>query len=101
MPLYEYQCQQCKDRVEIIQKMSDPLHAHCAKCGGDMKKLFSSPAIQFRGSGFYKTDYASPSSGTDSSSGSGSTASGTDSSSGSSSTPSEAKTKSDKPSSSE
>ena len=62
MPLYEYQCQQCKERMEIIQKFSDAPHAHCPKCGGDMKKLFSSPAIQFKGSGFYKTDYASGSS---------------------------------------
>ena len=59
MPLYEYQCKQCSDRIEIIQKMSDPPHEVCAKCGGEMKKLFSSPAIQFKGSGFYKTDYAS------------------------------------------
>lgn len=62
MPLYEYQCQQCSERVEIIQKMSDPPYSHCPKCGGDMKKLISSPAIQFKGSGFYKTDYASSSS---------------------------------------
>ena len=62
MPLYEYQCQQCKERVEIIQKFSDPPHAHCPKCNGEMKKLISSPAIQFKGSGFYKTDYASGSS---------------------------------------
>ena len=59
MPLYEYQCEQCSERVEIIQKFSDPPYAHCPKCGGNMKKLFSSPAIQFKGSGFYKTDYAS------------------------------------------
>ena len=62
MPLYEYQCQQCKERVEIIQRMSDPPYSHCPKCGGEMKKLISSPAIQFKGSGFYKTDYASSSS---------------------------------------
>ena len=61
MPLYEYQCERC-GRFEIIQKFSDAPHAHCPKCGGDMKKLFSSPAIQFKGSGFYKTDYASGSS---------------------------------------
>ena len=62
MPLYEYQCQQCSERVEIIQKMSDPPYSHCPKCSGEMKKLISSPAIQFKGSGFYKTDYASSSS---------------------------------------
>lgn len=59
MPIYEYQCTQCKERMEIIQKLSDPPYSHCPKCGGDMKKLISSPAIQFKGSGFYKTDYAS------------------------------------------
>ena len=69
MPLYEYQCQQCSERVEILQRMSDPPYAHCPKCGGDMKKLHSSPAIQFKGSGFYKTDYpSSTSKGSDTSS---------------------------------
>ena len=63
MPLYEYECLNCKERVEIIQKFSDPPYSICPKCGGEMKKLFSSPAIQFKGSGFYKTDYASGSSG--------------------------------------
>ena len=58
MPLYEYQCQKCGERVEVIQNLSDPPYAHCPKCGGDMKKLLSAPAIQFKGSGFYKTDYA-------------------------------------------
>jgi putative FmdB family regulatory protein len=62
MPLYEYQCQQCSDTVEILQRMSDPPQAHCAKCGGEMKKLISAPAIQFKGSGFYKTDYPTSSS---------------------------------------
>jgi putative FmdB family regulatory protein len=58
MPLYEYQCKQCAKRVEIIQRSSDPPYTHCPKCGGQMRKLISSPAIQFKGSGFYKTDYA-------------------------------------------
>ena len=58
MPLYEYQCTKCGERVEILQKVSDP-YSHCPKCGADMRKLISSPAIQFKGSGFYKTDYAS------------------------------------------
>jgi len=62
MPLYEYQCQACGERVEVIQRHSDPPYAHCPKCGGDMKKLQSAPAIQFKGSGFYKTDYSSSSS---------------------------------------
>lgn len=61
MPLYEYQCTQCGERAEILQRVSDPPYRHCPKCGGEMKKLISSPAIQFKGSGFYKTDYASTS----------------------------------------
>ena len=63
MPIYEYQCTQCNERHEIIQRFSDAPLTHCPQCGGDMKKLVSSPAIQFKGSGFYKTDYASSSSG--------------------------------------
>jgi putative FmdB family regulatory protein len=59
MPLYEYQCTNCNERIEILQRMSDPPFDLCPKCGGEMKKLMSSPAIQFKGSGFYKTDYAS------------------------------------------
>jgi putative FmdB family regulatory protein len=59
MPLYEYQCAKCGERTEIIRKFADPPHTHCPKCGGEVRKLISSPAIQFKGSGFYKTDYAS------------------------------------------
>jgi putative FmdB family regulatory protein len=59
MPLYEYLCSQCGERSEILQKLSGPPYTHCPKCGGEMRKLISSPAIQFKGSGFYKTDYAS------------------------------------------
>ena len=59
MPLYEYQCIECNERTEILQSISDPPYSHCPKCGGGMKKLLSAPAIQFKGSGFYKTDYAS------------------------------------------
>jgi len=62
MPLYEYECTNCKERTEILQRVSDSPSAQCPKCGADMKKLISSPAIQFKGSGFYKTDYASSSS---------------------------------------
>ncbi|HEV7238212.1 MAG TPA: FmdB family zinc ribbon protein [Thermoanaerobaculia bacterium] len=62
MPIYEYQCSQCKERQEIIQRISEAPLAHCPQCGGEMKKLISSPAIQFKGSGFYKTDYPSASS---------------------------------------
>ena len=62
MPLYEYQCNQCNERSEILQNISDPPATQCPKCGGPVKKLISAPAIQFKGSGFYKTDYASGSS---------------------------------------
>jgi putative FmdB family regulatory protein len=58
MPLYEYQCDACGHRFEKIQKFSDPLETTCPKCGGVVHKLMSSPAIQFKGSGFYITDYA-------------------------------------------
>src|SRR6266404_4056177 len=57
MPLYEYECDQCGHRFEKIQKFSDPLEDTCPKCGGPVHKLMSSPAIQFKGSGFYITDY--------------------------------------------
>lgn len=59
MPLYEYQCDSCHERFERIQKFSDPPVDVCPKCGkGPVKKLPSSPAIQFKGSGWYITDYA-------------------------------------------
>ena len=59
MPIFEYQCTKCNDRTEVIQKFTDPPYAACPKCGGEVRKLASAPAIQFKGSGFYKTDYAS------------------------------------------
>jgi putative FmdB family regulatory protein len=62
MPLYEYECEQCSDRFELIRKFSDPPLETCPKCGGPVRKLFSSPAIQFKGSGWYITDYAKKSS---------------------------------------
>jgi putative FmdB family regulatory protein len=58
MPLYEYECDACAHRFEVIQKYSDPPVGTCVKCGGTVRKLFSSPAIQFKGSGWYITDYA-------------------------------------------
>jgi putative FmdB family regulatory protein len=58
MPLYEYQCDACAHRFEVIQKFSDPPIDVCPKCGGAVKKLLSSPAIQFKGTGWYITDYA-------------------------------------------
>src|SRR3989442_13973194 len=58
MPLYEYECDACRHRFEKIQKFSDPLEDTCPTCGGRVRKLMSSPAIQFKGAGFYITDYA-------------------------------------------
>ena len=58
MPLYEYECEACGHRFEVIQKFSDPPVESCPKCGAKVQKLLSSPAIQFKGSGWYITDYA-------------------------------------------
>ena len=58
MPLYEYECQKCGERFEVIQKFSDPLLTTHETCGGELKKLLSAPAIQFKGTGWYVTDYA-------------------------------------------
>ena len=58
MPLYEYECNDCQHRFERIQKFSDPLLSTCPVCSGAVRKLLSSPAIQFKGSGWYVTDYA-------------------------------------------
>ncbi len=57
MPLYEYQCESCGNRFEVIQRFSDPVIEVCQVCGGPVKKLLSAPAIQFKGSGWYITDY--------------------------------------------
>lgn len=57
MPLYEYECER-GHRFERIVKFSDPPLETCPTCGGTVRKLMSSPAIQFKGSGFYITDYA-------------------------------------------
>lgn len=71
MPLYEYECEACSHRFEKIQKFSDPPADTCPKCGGKVTKLFSSPAIQFKGSGWYITDYAKKSGSVESSKSSG------------------------------
>ena len=57
MPLYEYECENTH-RFEVIRKFSDPPLETCPTCGAPVRKLFSSPAIQFKGSGWYITDYA-------------------------------------------
>ena len=58
MPLYEYECEACGHRFESIRKFSDPPIDTCPRCGQRVRKLQASPAIQFKGSGWYVTDYA-------------------------------------------
>jgi putative FmdB family regulatory protein len=58
MPLYEYKCDTCGAAFEIIQKITEPPIKTCPQCGGSVKKVISAPALQFKGSGFYITDYA-------------------------------------------
>jgi putative FmdB family regulatory protein len=59
MPLYEYKCDSCEDVFEVMQKFSDqPLAVHEGGCGGPVHRLLSAPAIQFKGTGWYVTDYA-------------------------------------------
>jgi len=66
MALYEYQCQQCGVRSEVLQKMADAPLTTCTACGGPLKKLASSPSVQFKGSGWYVTDYGRNKTGGDS-----------------------------------
>ena len=74
MPIYEYQCQSCGHHEEVMQRMSDDPLTVCPECGGPYKKLVSAPAFQFKGSGWYVTDYARKGG---ASSGGGSTSGGT------------------------
>jgi putative FmdB family regulatory protein len=70
MPLYEYECKKCGHRFERIQKFSDPMVKKCPDCGGKVEQMISAPAVQFKGSGWYVTDYAKrsgPSSGSEAS----------------------------------
>jgi len=58
MPIYEFRCKKCNNQIEVFQKLSDKAPTRCKKCGGRLEKLISSPAIQFKGEGWYVTDYA-------------------------------------------
>ena len=58
MPLYEYECEKCHRRTEKIENMNGPHLKKCPHCGGKVERLVSSSAIQFKGSGWYVTDYA-------------------------------------------
>jgi putative FmdB family regulatory protein len=57
MPLYEYQCKKCHHRFEKIQKFSDPHVKKCPECGGPVEQMISAASVQFKGSGWYVTDY--------------------------------------------
>ena len=57
MPIYEYECLLCGERTEVIQRLSDDPLTTCSSCGGELKKLISAPAFQFKGTGWYVTDY--------------------------------------------
>ncbi|PYS35590.1 MAG: transcriptional regulator [Acidobacteria bacterium] len=63
MPIYEFRCKKCNALTEVFQKLSDKLPSRCSKCGGRLEKLISRPSIQFKGEGWYITDYARKGSG--------------------------------------
>jgi putative FmdB family regulatory protein len=60
VPIYEYECESCDERFELMQKFSDKPVKKCPKCGGAVHKVLSPPALLFKGSGWYVTDYANP-----------------------------------------
>lgn len=68
MPLYEYECTKCHKRTERIESVSGPHLKKCPHCGGKVERLLAPPAIQFKGAGWYVTDYAGKKSAADSSS---------------------------------
>ena len=76
MPIFEYECTACGERVEHLQLSSDAPLAECPECGGAVRKLMSAPAFQFKGTGWYVTDYAGK--GKSSPDGGGSASSSTD-----------------------
>ena len=76
MPLYEYRCRQCGHQFEKIQSFSAPDEKECPVCKGELERLISAPAIQFKGSGWYVNDYAKGGSKSGASSGSSSESSG-------------------------
>jgi putative FmdB family regulatory protein len=85
MPTYEYRCKDCGEQLEVVQAFADDPLTECPRCGGNLKKVFNSVGIAFKGSGFYKNDSRSSSS-----SGSGSSGSSAASSDGGSSSTSTA-----------
>ncbi len=60
VPIYEYECERCQHRFEVMQKLSHRPLKKCERCGGPVHKLLSAPGLVFKGSGWYVTDYANP-----------------------------------------
>lgn len=58
MPIYEYACEKCGSRIEVIQKVGDPPPKRCRKCRGKLEKVISRTSFQLKGSGWYATDYS-------------------------------------------
>jgi putative FmdB family regulatory protein len=58
MPIYEFKCTKCNATIEVFQKLSDKSPTRCKRCGGRLEKMISAPAVQFKGEGWYVTDYA-------------------------------------------
>jgi putative FmdB family regulatory protein len=65
VPIYEYRCEACGERTEALQKLNDSPLRKCQRCGGRLRKMVSAPSFQFKGSGWYATDYASKKGGED------------------------------------
>ena len=82
MPIYDYRCERCGKTTEAIQRFVDPPLTECPKCGGPLRKLVSAPAFQFKGSGWYVTDYARKGEAGEKSSAASDTGGGDDSSAG-------------------
>lgn len=57
MPTYVYACRECDERLEVVQKMSDAPLKECPKCRGELRRVLFPPAVVYKGSGFYTTDY--------------------------------------------
>jgi putative FmdB family regulatory protein len=75
VPTYVYACRECDDRTEVIQKMSDAALTTCEKCGGSLRRVLFPPAVVYKGTGFYVTDYKNGGSKSESSTPTGTTAS--------------------------
>ena len=97
MPIYEYECRKCKAHTEAFQKVTEKPLTKCPKCGGRLDKRISAPAIQFKGSGWYVTDYAGKATKSDSETSSGTKATKSETTESKSTKESSPK-KSDKPS---